>query len=168
MVRMPFYPMNLSANLNWSVVYVICTNILSSICLILKEDCRLASKVSLGKPSRREGSLEASHTSAILIYYFALLFVIHPSHFQLAYIVLDRSIISQIYILSCGKSLSQKGKVFLNFVWLYVAILARRPCCFNRYIRSDRRLLAAPKGHIQHSTTPWGNLVAISYSLVLF
>jgi hypothetical protein len=136
--------------------------------LDLEGGLQVTFKVSLGRPSRREGSLEASHTSAILI--IALLYYLLYIHliFQLAYIGLDRSIISQIYILSCGKSLSQKGKVFLNFVWLYVAILARRPCCFNRYIRSDRRLLAAPKRHIQHSTTPWGNLVAISYLSSLF
>jgi hypothetical protein len=47
----------------------------------------LASKVSLGRSSRREGSLEASHTSAILI--IALLYYMLYIHltFQLAYIV---------------------------------------------------------------------------------
>jgi hypothetical protein len=78
-------------NVNRSVVYYYCINILSSVCLRLKEYCRFTFKVSLGKSSRREGSLEAFHTSAILIYYFALIFAVHPSHFQLAYIGLDRS-----------------------------------------------------------------------------
>jgi hypothetical protein len=99
-------------NLNSSVVYVYCINILSSICLILKEDCKLAFKVSLGRPSRREGSLEASHTSAILI--IALLYYLLYIHltFQLAYIVLDRSIIFQNLYLVLWKVLVPKGQGF--------------------------------------------------------
>jgi hypothetical protein len=82
------------------------------VCLRLKEYWRFTFKVSLGKPSRREGSLEASHTSAMLIYYFALIFAVHPSHFQLAYIGLDRSkILLNLYFV-LWKVLVPKGQGF--------------------------------------------------------
>jgi hypothetical protein len=146
--------------------------ITSTYCLLyacdLKGYCRFISKVSLRTPSRREGSLEAFSNSNYLDLLLFSYIVVHPSHFQLEYHCLDRSKSYKIYILYCRKFLYQKGKGFLNIVWLCVAILASKACCFYRYIRSGWRLLAAPKRHTQNFKTRWGSLVAISNPLLSF
>jgi hypothetical protein len=57
----------------------------------LKGSCRFISRVSLGTPSRREGSLEALTNSNSLDLLLSLNIVVHSCHFQLAYHCLDRS-----------------------------------------------------------------------------
>ena len=118
---------------------------------------------SIGNSFRIEGSLVASHTPKIQIYYLAL-YCCTSISFS-ASISWFRWVNNNLESTFClvESSCSNQARVFLNVCLLYVAILARTSCCYNRYIKSDRRLLAAPKRHIQHSTTPWGNLVAISY-----
>jgi hypothetical protein len=87
-------------------------NVLSFVCLDLKGYCRFISKVSLGTPSRREGSLEASSHSNYLDLLLFSYIVVHPSRFQLAYLGLDRSKSYKILYLVLWKVLVPKGKGF--------------------------------------------------------